>query len=82
MPSYALRYLNGVVYFGGGGDGKLHAVDAETGEYLWEIESPDLGKNKSAYFGGLCAVVPGVGSEKGKIVVTTGLNAYCYEAIS
>jgi outer membrane protein assembly factor BamB len=79
--STALTYLNGVVYFVGGGDGKLHAVDAETGEYLWKIESPDLSKNKSAVFSGLCAVVPGVGSEKGKIVVTSGLNAYCYEAI-
>jgi outer membrane protein assembly factor BamB len=79
--SKPLSYLNGVVYFVGGGDGKLHAVDAETGEYLWKIESPDKDKNKYANFSGVCAVVPGVGSEKGKIVVTTGLNAYCYEAI-
>ena len=79
--SKPLSYLNGVVYFVGGGDGKLHAVDGETGEYLWKIESPDLGKNKSAVFSGMCAVVSGVGSEKGKIVVTNGLNAYCYEAI-
>jgi outer membrane protein assembly factor BamB len=79
--STALTYLNGVVYFVGGGDGKLHAVDAETGEYIWKIESPDIGKNKFASFSGLCAVVPGVGSEKGKIVVTSGLNAFCYEAI-
>jgi PQQ-like domain len=79
--SSALIYLNGIVYFVGGGDGKIHAVDAETGEYLWKIESPDIVKNKYASFSGLCAVVPGLGSEKGKIVVTTGLNAYCYEAI-
>jgi outer membrane protein assembly factor BamB len=79
--STALSYLKGVVYFVGGGDGNLHAVDAETGEYLWKIESPDKAKNRSAIFSGMCAVVPGVGSEKGKIVVTTGLNAYCYEAI-
>jgi outer membrane protein assembly factor BamB len=79
--STTLSYLNGVVYFVGGGDGKLHAVDAETGEYLWKIESPDKVKNKWAVFSGMCAVVPGVGSEKGKIVVTSGLNAYCYEAI-
>jgi outer membrane protein assembly factor BamB len=77
--STGLTYLNGVVYFVGGG--KLHAVDAETGAYIWKIESPDLKKNKSAIFSGMCALVPGVGSEKGKIVVTTGLNAYCYEAI-
>jgi PQQ-like domain len=79
--STELSYLNGVIYFVGGGDGKLHAVDAETGAYLWKIESPDKGKNKWAVFSGMCAVVPGVGLEKGKIVVTTGLNAYCYEAI-
>jgi outer membrane protein assembly factor BamB len=79
--STELSYLNGVIYFVGGGDGKLHAIDANTGDYLWKIESPDKGKNKWAVFSGMCAVVPGVGSEKGKIVVTTGLNAYCYEAI-
>lgn len=79
--SKPLSILNGVIYFVGGGDGKLHAVDAETGEYLWKIESPDISKNKWAIFSGMCAVVPSIGSEKGKIVVTTGLNAYCYEAI-
>ena len=79
--STPLSILNGIIYFVGGGDGKLHAVDAETGNYLWKIASPDIGKNKWAVFSGLCAVVPGVGSAKGKIVVTTGLNAYCYEAI-
>jgi outer membrane protein assembly factor BamB len=79
--STPLSILNGIIYFVGGGDGKLHAVDAETGAYLWKIDSPDKGKNKWAVFSGMCAVVPGVGLEKGKIVVTTGLNAYCYEAI-
>ncbi len=79
--STELSYLNGVVYFVGGGDGKLHAVDAETGDYLWKIVSPDLSKNKSAIFSGLCAVIAGKGSEKGKVVVLNGLNAYCYEAI-
>ena len=79
--STPLSYLNGVVYFVGGGDGKLHAVDAETGDYLWKIISPDLSKNKSAVFSGLCAVIAGKGSEKGKVVVLNGLNAYCYEAI-
>ena len=79
--STPLSILNGVVYFVGGGDGKLHAVDAETGDYLWKIVSPDLSKNKSAVFSGLCAVIAGKGSEKGKVVVLNGLNAYCYEAI-
>jgi outer membrane protein assembly factor BamB len=42
--STVLTYLNGVVYFVGGGDGNLYAVDGETGEYLWKIESPDVSK--------------------------------------
>lgn len=79
--STRLSILNGIIYFAGGGDGKLHAIDAETGEYYWKIESPDVKRNKWAIFSGMCAVVPGVGGQKGKIVVTTGYNAYCYEAI-
>jgi outer membrane protein assembly factor BamB len=78
--SSKLNYINGVIYFVGGGDGKLHAVEAATGNYLWKIESPDLGKDKWAYFTGLCAVIAGEKGGKGKIVVLTGLNAYCYEA--
>ena len=75
----AVSILNGVVYFVGS-DGKLYAIEAETGKYLWKIDSPDRTKNKWALFLGMCSVVQ-VGSEKGRIVVTTGLNAYCYEAI-
>ena len=76
-----MSYLNGVIYFVGGGDGKLHAVEAATGKYLWRLESPDKAANKNAYFqSSLCAVVPGKNGAKGKVVVLTGLNAYCYEA--
>ena len=78
--SSKLGYLNGIIYFVGGGDGKLHAVDAETGNYIWKLESPDADKSK-APFSGLCAVIPGKSGAKGKVVVLTGLNAYCYEAI-
>ena len=74
-------YLNGFIYFIGASDGKLNAIDAVTGEYIWKIESPDKSKNKWATFLGPCTVVPGVGLVKSKIIVTTGLNAYCYEAI-
>ena len=79
--STKMSYLNGVIYFVGGGDGKLHAVEAATGKYLWRLESPDKAANKNAYFqSSLCAVVPGKNGAKGKVVVLTGLNAYCYEA--
>ncbi len=76
-----LSYLNGVVYYLGGGDGLLHAVDAETGKHLWKVESPDLKANSGAWFYGVCVAVPGKNGNKGVVVATTGLHAYGYEAI-
>jgi outer membrane protein assembly factor BamB len=76
-----ISYLNGVLYYLGGGDGKLHAVDADTGKHLWRVKSPDESVNSGAYFYGLCAAVPAKNSAKGTIVATTGLNAYGYEAV-
>ncbi len=78
--SSKLDYTNGVIYFVGGGDGKLHALEASTGNYVWKLESPDLSKDKFAYFTGICVVLKSINGQKGKIIVTTGLNAYCYEA--
>ena len=76
-----ISYLNGVLYYLGGGDGKLHAVDADTGKHLWKLTSPDVTKNSGAFFYGLCATVAGKNGQKGKVIGTTGLNAYCYEAV-
>lgn len=76
-----ISYLNGVLYYLGGGDGKLHAVDADTGKHLWKLNSPDVSKNSGAFFYGVCAAVPGKNGQKGKVIGTTGLNAYCFEAI-
>jgi outer membrane protein assembly factor BamB len=76
-----MSYLNGVLYYLGGGDGKLHAVDADTGKHLWKLISPDVTKNSGAFFYGLCAAVPGKNGKKGRVIGTTGLNAYCFEAV-
>ena len=76
-----ISYLNGVLYFMGGGDGRLHAIDANTGKHLWRLRSPDVDKNSDAFFYGTCVAVPGQGGKKGRVVATTGLNAYGYEAI-
>jgi outer membrane protein assembly factor BamB len=76
-----ISYLNGILYYLGGGDGKLHAVDADTGKHLWKLTSPDVTKNSGAFFYGLCAAVPGKNGQKGRVIGTTGLNAYCFEAI-
>jgi outer membrane protein assembly factor BamB len=76
-----ISYLNGVLYYLGGGDGKLHAVDADTGKHLWKLNSPDVTKNSGAFFYGVCAAVLGKNGQKGRVIGTTGLNAYCFEAI-
>lgn len=76
-----ISYLNGVAYFAGGGDGKLHAIDAATGQHLWRVKSPDESVNSGAWFYGVCVAVPGKDGHKGRVVATTGLNAYGYEAI-
>lgn len=76
-----ISYLNGIAYFSGGGDGKLHAIDATTGKHLWKLASPDLSVNSGAWFYGVCVAMPGKDGGKGRVVATTGLNAYGYEAI-
>ena len=75
-----MSYLNGVVYFVCGGDGKLYAIDAANGNKLWAIPSPDLKISSQASFDRYVGVVPPQNGQKGKIIITTGLNAYCYEA--
>jgi outer membrane protein assembly factor BamB len=36
--STPLRYLNGIVYFSGGSTGRIHAIDTNTGEYVWMLD--------------------------------------------
>ncbi len=79
--SGAMSYLNGVVYYVGGGDGLLHAVEVSTGKHLWKIESPDLSIRSGAWFKteGI-GVVAGENGERGKVLVSSFLSAFCYEA--
>ena len=79
--STLISYLNGVAYFSGGGDGKLHAIDATTGKHLWKLKSPDESVNSGAWFYGVCVAVASKEGGKGRVVATTGLNAYGYEAV-
>ena len=76
--AHALHFLNGVMYFGSRGDGKLYAYDTNTGELLWRIQSPEYETFQG--YGGV-RVVPGTDGEKGKVVACTWATAYCYEAI-
>ena len=79
--SSPMAYLNGVVYFVGGGDGLLHAVEVATGKHLWRLHSPDLKNNSGAWFKRYVSVLPPKNEdEKGKVLVSSYLSAFCYEA--
>ncbi len=79
--SSKMSHLNGVVYFVGGGDGLLHAVDIATGKHLWRIHSPDLEVNSGAWFKPRVSVLPAEREgEKGKVITSSYLSAFCYEA--
>ncbi|MFP4096219.1 MAG: PQQ-binding-like beta-propeller repeat protein [Cyclobacteriaceae bacterium] len=79
--SSRMTHMNGVVYYTGGGDGLLHAVEVETGKHLWRLRSPDLKNNNGAWFKNIVRVIPPENDEeKGKILVSSYLSAFCYEA--
>lgn len=68
--SSPLFYMDGVLYYVGGGDGMLHAVDAATGKHLWKIDPPernDYGFTRSRPTG-----------FDGRLYVTSWTTAYCY----
>jgi len=71
-----MRYLDGVVYFVSSADGRLHAVDASNGKYLWKIDAPDNSSFKPE-----CTVVAGKNGGKGKVIVSSYLSGFCYEAV-
>jgi outer membrane protein assembly factor BamB len=71
-----LRYLNEIVYFVSSSDSKLHAYDSTNGKELWRINAPD-----DAGFKPECTVIPGKDGAKGKVIVSSYLSAFCYEAI-
>ncbi len=74
---HSLHFLNDVMYFTSRGDGKLYAYDTENGELLWRLNSPDFEYFQG--YGGL-RTVPGKSGQKGKVIASTYLNAYCFEA--
>jgi len=84
MPSGAtieqMQELNGIIYFYCGSDACIHAVEAETGKYIWHLKSPDADNDYLDSFMRQCTVVPGKDGEKGRVVVSSFTHAYCYEA--
>ncbi len=79
--STKLVYQDGFVYFTGGGNGLLHAVEVQTGKTHWKLRSQDAEKDSWAFFHYFVAGIPAQGGKKGKVFASTGINIVCYEAI-
>ncbi len=76
--SSPLRYLNGIVYFSGGSTGRIHAIDTNTGEYVWRLE-PDKYDNASDFKPDIYVAAGEIG-DKGKVIICTPEKAYCLPA--
>jgi outer membrane protein assembly factor BamB len=75
------RILNGILYFAGGGTGKLHAVDIRTGKTLWKLDPALYEPRRGGWSTIDFNVIAPTGSGKGHIIVKNGLNWFCFEAI-
>lgn len=70
-----MEYHNCVIYFTGGGDGKLHALNANTGEHLYILTSPDYAQNSNLYFGNSLAI----DKATNRLYTHNWYNALCYQ---
>jgi outer membrane protein assembly factor BamB len=78
-----LGELNGVIYFVAGTYRmpaapiiNLLAIDAANGNILWRFKSADGDDFQNGVH-----IVPGTNGQKGKIIVSSYRNAFCYEAL-
>lgn len=62
------------LFFIGGGDGKLHGLHAETGEYFWHFEAPELKENSNLWFDRSISI----DQETGRIYTCDFKNIICY----
>lgn len=77
--SSRLSYLNGIVYFSGGGDGKLHAVDISNGKKVWKLNASNIDKSIFASYNPVY-VLPAEGNKPARVFAHTLGNVVCFEA--
>jgi outer membrane protein assembly factor BamB len=70
--SSTLFYMDGVIYFTGGGNGLLYAIDVKSGRLLWKISSPSEKQNDNDFF------IGNVTGANGKIYVSSFTTLYCF----
>jgi outer membrane protein assembly factor BamB len=72
-----LAYLNGVLYFTGGGDGLLHAVEASNGQHLYKFRCPDEAVNSNFWWQRGVTVDP----DTKRLYVASYGSLFCLEAV-
>lgn len=77
--SSRLAYLNGIVYFIGGGDGKLHAVEVSTGKTVWLLDAKSIDGTIFASYNPVF-VFPAADGKPARVIALTLSNACCFEA--
>ena len=74
-------YLNGIVYFAGGSDSKLYAIEAGSGKIVWKINPVLLGEGYDAQFRyNAIYTLPAKEGQPAKVIALSNLYAYCFEA--
>ncbi|MEN9612180.1 MAG: hypothetical protein RLZZ628_2994 [Bacteroidota bacterium] len=72
-----LAYLNGVIYFTGGGDGLLHAVEASNGQHIYKFKCPDEVMNSNFWWQRGVTVDP----DTKRLYVASYGSLFCLEAV-
>jgi hypothetical protein len=71
------EYLNGVLYLVGGGDGLLHAIDANTGEHIYKFTCPDEAINSNFWWQRNVTIDPNTR----RLYVASYGSLFCLEAV-
>ena len=75
-----MSYMNGIVYYVGGSTGRLHAVDASTGQIVWLLDAGLISGTSTRFRTNAVYVIPGENGEKGRVIALTPRSAYSFEA--
>ena len=76
-----MSYLNGIVYFAGGSDDKLFAIEATTGKIVWRINPKMIEEDNWAQFKyNAVYTLPAKEDQPAKVIALTEMYAYCFEA--
>ena len=79
--SSRMSYLNGIVYFVGGSQPYLFAIEASTGKIVWKINTALIGEPRGTQFKyNAVYPIPAKDGQPAKVIALSNLYAYCFKA--